>query len=339
MLPPEEIAKRPKTRLNLARMTATARANLTANEQVNLLNLVHQAALAVKATKPPSPTSPIYEQLGEHVEGPTFLADEYGLPKEMPGQKQPEWVYKRRKFLASLSSADRNTILTGDPGFAFDPVAYEVCLAPGPAPLPQILQNNFAYLIPAVQQPVPAPPAGPAQQAPPQQVFQRRGSLHNIKKFFQRQRGAEPSESESSSPSPASSGYTTPCPSPPTARKPGRPPADGARKLAMGMELMQVSPPSGQYSLRSSVSAPPPAAGPSPPARSGWHRALQTIKNESRMLLDAASGMPTAEDMANQRYEEELLMVQRAHARQLHAQQVHLQQQRQRQAEAKQKPP
>jgi hypothetical protein len=57
--------------------------------------------------------------------GPSsYVMDEYGLPKQQSGVKQPDWVYKRRQFLKSLSVADRNFILTGDPAFSFDPVPY-----------------------------------------------------------------------------------------------------------------------------------------------------------------------------------------------------------------------
>jgi hypothetical protein len=86
VLPPEEQAMRPATRLNLARQAAAARVNQTSSEQINLLQLVHKAALAVKAAYLPNPPSPINEQLGEHVEGPTFLADENRLPPKMPAK-------------------------------------------------------------------------------------------------------------------------------------------------------------------------------------------------------------------------------------------------------------
>jgi hypothetical protein len=63
----------------LARPTAAGK--IAGNEQINLLQLVHIAAFAIKAACPPNPPSSVYEQLVEHVEVPTFLADEYGLLK------------------------------------------------------------------------------------------------------------------------------------------------------------------------------------------------------------------------------------------------------------------
>jgi hypothetical protein len=57
--------------------------------------------------------------------GPSsYVMDEFGLPKQQSGVRQPDWVYKRRQFLKSLSVADRNFILTGDLAFSFDPVPY-----------------------------------------------------------------------------------------------------------------------------------------------------------------------------------------------------------------------
>ena len=36
--------------------------------------------------------------------GPAFKCDQYGLPRLIPGIKQPVWVHNRRKFLQSLTS-------------------------------------------------------------------------------------------------------------------------------------------------------------------------------------------------------------------------------------------
>ncbi len=44
-----------------------------------------------------------------------FYRSVHNLPKEMLGLRQPEWMYKRGTFLASISTADKNTILTEDP--------------------------------------------------------------------------------------------------------------------------------------------------------------------------------------------------------------------------------
>jgi hypothetical protein len=120
--------------------------------------------------------------------GPSsFVMDEYALPKQIKGVQQPNWVYKRRDFLKSLSVEERNSILTGDPAFAFDPVPYQVVynysyadavrqvpaprapspailIAPAPAPLPAPVPRapSPAILI----APAPAPLPVPAPRAP-----------------------------------------------------------------------------------------------------------------------------------------------------------------------------
>jgi hypothetical protein len=102
--------------------------------------------------------------------GPSsYVMDEYGLPKQQSGIKQPDWVYKRRQFLKSLSVADRNFILTGDPAFSFDPVPYTTVY-------------NFSYadavrglthrVVPPVQAPPPAPQVQALQVPAPAQTPQ-----------------------------------------------------------------------------------------------------------------------------------------------------------------------
>jgi hypothetical protein len=120
--------------------------------------------------------------------------DEFGLPKQQSGVKQLDWVYKRRQFLKSLSAADRNFILTGDPAFSFDPVPYTTVYnfsyadavrgpahrvvppvqAPPPqAPAPQVQVPQVptpppaqAPTVQAPQVPTPAPAQAPQVQAP-----------------------------------------------------------------------------------------------------------------------------------------------------------------------------
>jgi len=87
--------------------------------------------------------------------GDSYVMDAYGLPKQQCGVQQPDWVYKRREYLKSLSVAKRNFILTGDEAFTFDPVPYTVIydcftyadIVRGPAPVqiiepPQVVQNQ-----------------------------------------------------------------------------------------------------------------------------------------------------------------------------------------------------
>ena len=84
--------------------------------------------------------------------GPSLVSDIYGLPLVRPGCRVPTWIKRRRRYLKKLSPAARNTLLTGDPFFAFDNTAYDSewtsslptapivaragPMPPGPAPIP-----------------------------------------------------------------------------------------------------------------------------------------------------------------------------------------------------------
>jgi len=59
-------------------------------------------------------------------EGPLYDCDEFGLPTSQTGTQEPQWVFKRRQALRKLSVEQRNTALTGDSAFQFDPIPYEV---------------------------------------------------------------------------------------------------------------------------------------------------------------------------------------------------------------------
>ena len=103
--------------------------------------------------------------------GPAFVADEFGLPQRRLGVKQPKWVYNRRDFLKSLSVADRNLLLTGDPGFAFDPVAYDVLYhVPQPALEFPLIAHHLDYIPPPAdiaRVPTPTPPPSPRRAPSP----------------------------------------------------------------------------------------------------------------------------------------------------------------------------
>jgi hypothetical protein len=57
--------------------------------------------------------------------GPSLVSDIYGLPLVRPGCRVPTWIKRRRRNLKKLSPAACNTLLTGDPFFAFDNTAYD----------------------------------------------------------------------------------------------------------------------------------------------------------------------------------------------------------------------
>ena len=93
--------------------------------------------------------------------GPTFKCDQYGLPRKISGIKQPVWVHNRRKILQSLTSKERNILLTGDPFIEFDPFTYFLVYN-----YPEQIQNypnmaqNFQHILdnPEAQVQPPTPP-------------------------------------------------------------------------------------------------------------------------------------------------------------------------------------
>jgi hypothetical protein len=104
------------------------------------------------------------------LEGPSIVSDEYNLPKQFPGVKQPQHITRRRNFLKKLTPQQRNLLLTGDPVFAFDPLAYHIAFfAPQ---VPEIIQQQLDYLLPDDEQPTPhpapeLPPHTPPHSLPP----------------------------------------------------------------------------------------------------------------------------------------------------------------------------
>ena len=120
--------------------------------------------------------------------GDAYVMDAYGLPKQQRGVQQPDWVYKRREYLKSLSVAERNFILTGDTAFAFDPVPYTViydCFTyadivrgpvrnPAPVQPPQVVPNPVQVIAAPVQPPqlVPNPVQVVTEPVKPPQVVQ-----------------------------------------------------------------------------------------------------------------------------------------------------------------------
>ena len=80
-----------------------------------------------------------------HLASITVL-DEYALPKQVTNQSTAKQIDRRRKYLKSLSPAQRNTLLTGDPLFCFDPVVYEYVWSTGRPDLPADLLAYFEHL-------------------------------------------------------------------------------------------------------------------------------------------------------------------------------------------------
>ena len=58
-------------------------------------------------------------------EGPPFVCDKYGLPVGSGNAQAQKKVAYKRKSLRRMSVTQRNKLLTGDPAFPFDPVAYD----------------------------------------------------------------------------------------------------------------------------------------------------------------------------------------------------------------------
>ena len=125
-------------RLTRARAAARARAALPMEAAHALVSAVNTEAEKWRKSVIPysAPAS-----------GPLFVSDEFGLPKQQKRIQQPEWVYKRRQFLKKLSVADRNLLLTGDPGFAFDPVAYDILYHyPQQLPAVPLIAQQLGYI-------------------------------------------------------------------------------------------------------------------------------------------------------------------------------------------------
>jgi hypothetical protein len=98
VLPPDELARKPRTRLNLARQTAAVRANLAGNYQINLLQLVHKVAPAVKAAYPPNQPSPVYEQWGNMCKAQNFRLINIACQKKCPDKKSQNGCIKEENF-------------------------------------------------------------------------------------------------------------------------------------------------------------------------------------------------------------------------------------------------
>ena len=114
----------------------------------------------------------------EVAQGPLFLCNRFGVPIPPAGTILPQWIKERQHRLRSLPSAKRNKILTGDPGFPFDPVAYATLH--GTATVPQHPPEVGAEAEDHVQQlpeevEVRTPPRAPSpvQQLQPTPPFQQ----------------------------------------------------------------------------------------------------------------------------------------------------------------------
>ena len=110
------------------------------------------------------------KKFAKHVNNLASLTvlDEFALPKQVTNQSIAKQVERRRQYLKSLCPAHRNTLLTGDPLFCFDPVVYEYVWSTNRPPLPADLLQYFEHLpnVPDLPggalQPLPQPPSRPA---------------------------------------------------------------------------------------------------------------------------------------------------------------------------------
>jgi len=74
------------------------------------------------------------------------LLDEFALPRQVSTQSEADAVNRRRKFLRSLPPGKRNTLLTGDPFFKFDPIVYEYVWCWDRPPLDPEVLDAFNHL-------------------------------------------------------------------------------------------------------------------------------------------------------------------------------------------------
>ena len=186
--------------------------------------------------------------------GPSLVSDAFGLPIVRPGFKTPNWIKKKRKFLKKLSVGERNFLLTGDPAFAYDPVAYDGTVLDNPAAPPPLV-------------PAPAPAAPAPAPAPPPLIFQPPVGFRF--RFGLQDERPPPRVLHHSSSSSAASTPTSPAsPGPQQCLQP-RPSAASARRVDNAAALMDrasLTDRPGGYWLRSSPTAPPtlPPAGQTP---------------------------------------------------------------------------
>jgi len=90
----------------------------------------------------------LLEKFVHHI---NFLAesrvlDEFGLPTQVFSQSNRKAIERRRRYLKSLPPQKRNTLLTGDPFFAFDPLVYEYVWTTNRPHLEPELNQYFEHL-------------------------------------------------------------------------------------------------------------------------------------------------------------------------------------------------
>jgi hypothetical protein len=117
--------------------------------------------------------APVFHSLVNQINSECFKMcalqtyDEYGIPTHPPKNKI-DYYKRRRVFLKKLSPAQRNTLLTGDPLFAFDPVLYaEIATTAHPEKFRRLIQRQFDYFFPHGQLPAYEYPEQPAEVTPP----------------------------------------------------------------------------------------------------------------------------------------------------------------------------
>ena len=251
----------PEGAITRARKRAIDRQNLPASDAIQLIRRVNAKAARALQFQP----TPIYGV----AQGPTFVADEFGLPKQFPNQPQPTSITKRRKFLKSLSPTQRNLLLTGDPVFAFDPIAYEAVLFTKFVE-PELLQQ-FDYLLP---QP-PQPPAEPHPQPPPPELPP-----------IQTPPGSPPRTPPASPPPQRQLLQQPAAPRKPTNRDNDHAPLQhGANDAAGASPSFDVHSPGADIRwMRSSPSSTPPYSN-SPPSSSGWARFKDRSREVAKDIL------------------------------------------------------
>ena len=77
------------------------------------------------------------QRRGGTSQGPTYPCDKFGIPTLPSGHKLNSRFASHKNRIKQLSTEKRNLLLTGDPGFQFDPIAYEYPWARQPDPLQQ----------------------------------------------------------------------------------------------------------------------------------------------------------------------------------------------------------
>ena len=141
---PMPVSTRQESRLTHAMTCARERESLSLSQANDLLQEVNATALHCANTQE-LPAMRLHDEALLDEFATHAPLDEFGAPKQFSSRTEAECYLKRKKFQQTLSPFKRNLLLTGDPGFAFDPVVYHTIQSVPKQELPPLLIVHFEY--------------------------------------------------------------------------------------------------------------------------------------------------------------------------------------------------